>query len=200
MESCHVRIAGGEDAEKLLAIYAPYVENTAITFEYEVPSIEEFRERIEHTLSRYPYLVAERGGEILGYAYASAFKERAAYAWAVETSIYIRTDAKHLGLGKLLYTALEGALRLQNITNVNACIAHPTVPDEYLTLNSEQFHEHLGYSFVGRFTGCAYKFGRWYDMVWMEKELLAHTAAPAPVIPFPELSREALERAGLSVM
>ena len=70
MESCHVRIAGGEDAEKLLAIYAPYVENTAITFEYEVPSIEEFRERIEHTLSRYPYLVAERGGEILGYAYA----------------------------------------------------------------------------------------------------------------------------------
>ena len=169
MESCHVRIAGGEDAEKLLAIYAPYVENTAITFEYEVPSIEEFRERIEHTLSRYPYLVAERGGEIMGYAYASAFKERAAYAWAVETSIYIRTDAKHLGLGKLLYNALEGALRLQNITNVNACIAHPTVPDEYLTLNSEQFHEHLGYSFVGRFTGCAYKFGRWYNMIWMEK-------------------------------
>ena len=122
MESCHVRIAGGEDAEKLLAIYAPYVENTAITFEYEVPSIEEFRERIEHTLSRYPYLVAERGGEIMGYVYASAFKTRAAYAWAVETSIYIRTDAKHLGLGKLLYTALEGALKLQNITNVTACI------------------------------------------------------------------------------
>ena len=129
-----MRIARGEDAEKLLEIYAPYVENTAITFEYEVPSIEEFRERIEHTLSRYPYLVAERGGEIMGYVYASAFKTRAAYAWAVETSIYIRTDAKHLGLGKLLYTALEGALKLQNITNVNACIAHPTVPDEYLTL------------------------------------------------------------------
>ena len=181
MESCHVRIAGGEDAEKLLAIYAPYVENTAITFEYEVPSIEEFRERIEHTLSRYPYLVAERGGEIMGYAYASAFKERAAYAWAVETSIYIRTDAKHLGLGKLLYNALEGALRLQNITNVNACIAHPTVTDEYLTLNSEQFHEHLGYSFVGRFTGCAYKFGRWYDMVWMEKLIAPHDASPLPV-------------------
>ena len=80
MESCHVRIARGEDAEKLLAIYAPYVENTAITFEYEVPSIEEFRERIEHTLSRYPYLVAERGGEIMGYGYASAFKTRGAEA------------------------------------------------------------------------------------------------------------------------
>ena len=122
------------------------------------------------------FLVAERDGEIMGYAYASAFKERAAYAWAVETSIYIRTDAKHLGLGKLLYTALEGALKLQNITNVNACIAHPTVPDEYLTLNSEQFHEHLGYRVVGRFTGCAYKFGRWYDMVWMEKLIGEHTA------------------------
>ena len=88
-----MRIARGEDAEKLLEIYAPYVENTAITFEYDVPSIEEFRERIEHTLSRYPYLVAERDGEIMGYAYASAFKARAAYAWAVGTSIYIRTDA-----------------------------------------------------------------------------------------------------------
>ena len=188
MESCHVRIAGGEDAEKLLAIYAPYVENTAITFEYEVPSIEEFRERIEHTLSRYPYLVAERGGEIMGYAYASAFKTRAAYAWAVETSIYIRTDVKHLGLGKLLYTALEGALKLQNITNVNACIAHPTVPDEYLTLNSEQFHEHLGYSFVGRFTGCAYKFGRWYDMVWMEKIVGDHPADARPLLPVSQVA------------
>ena len=187
MDSCHVRIAGPEDAEKLLAIYAPYVENTAITFEYEVPSAEEFRERIEHTLSMYPYLVAERDGEIMGYAYASAFKERAAYAWAVETSIYIRADAKHLGLGKLLYNALEDALKLQNITNVNACIAHPTVPDEYLTLNSEQFHEHLGYRFVGRFTGCAYKFGRWYDMVWMEKLLAPHRPQHPSIIPYPDL-------------
>lgn len=197
MESCHVRIAGGEDAETLLAIYAPYVENTAITFEYEVPSIEEFRERIEHTLSRYPYLVAERGGEIMGYVYASAFKTRAAYAWAVETSIYIRTDAKHLGLGKLLYTALEGALKLQNITNVNACIAHPTVPDEYLTLNSEQFHEHLGYRFVGRFTGCAYKFGRWYDMVWMEKHIGEHAAEPAPFRSFDDIRPELKEKYGI---
>ena len=152
MESCHVRIAGGEDAEKLLAIYAPYVENTAITFEYEVPSIEEFRERIEHTLSRYPYLVAERGGEIMGYAYAS---------------------------------------------NVNACIAHPTVPDEYLTLNSEQFHEHLGYSFVGRFTGCAYKFGRWYDMVWMEKHIGEHAAEPAPFRSFDDIHPELKEKYGI---
>ena len=193
MDSCHVRIARPEDAESLLEIYAPYVENTAITFEYDVPSLEEFRSRIEHTLSRYPYFVAERDGEILGYVYASAFKERAAYAWSVETSIYIRTDAKRLGLGKLLYTALEEALGLQNITNVNACIAHPAAPDEYLTLNSEQFHEHLGYRLVGRFTGCAYKFGRWYDMVWMEKHIGEHSAEPLPVMSFDEI-RPALKK------
>lgn len=197
MGSCHVRIADPEDAERLLEIYAPYVENTAITFEYDVPSLEEFRSRIEHTLRRYPYLVSEREGEILGYAYASAFKERAAYAWSVETSIYIRTDAKRLGLGKLLYTALEEALRLQNITNVNACIAHPTVPDEYLTLNSEQFHEHLGYRLVGRFTGCAYKFGRWYDMVWMEKYIGEHSAEPLPVISFDEIRPELKRKYGI---
>ena len=196
MESCHVRIAGGEDAEKLLAIYAPYVENTAITFEYEVPSIEEFRERIEHTLSRYPTLLQSVAGR---YWLRLRIRVRSAppYAWAVETSIYIRTDAKHLGLGKLLYNALEGALRLQNITNVNACIAHPTVPDEYLTLNSEQFHEHLGYSFVGRFTGCAYKFGRWYDMVWMEKHIGEHAAEPAPVRSFDDIRPELKEQYGI---
>ena len=197
MESCHVRIARPEDAEKLLEIYAPYVENTAISFEYDVPSVEEFRSRIEHTLSQYPYLVAEREGEILGYAYASAFKSRAAYAWAVETSIYVRGDAKHLGLGKLLYTALEEALKLQNITNVNACIAYPAEPDEFLTRNSEQFHAHLGYRLVGEFTGCAYKFGRWYDMVWMEKHIGEHTANQAPVRSFDEIRPELKEKYGI---
>ena len=197
MESCHVRIARPEDAETLLEIYAPYVENTAISFEYDVPSVEEFRSRIEHTLSQYPYLVAEREGEILGYAYASAFKSRAAYAWAVETSIYVRGDAKHLGLGKLLYTALEEALKLQNITNVNACIAYPAEPDEFLTRNSEQFHAHLGYRLVGEFTGCAYKFGRWYDMVWMEKHIGEHTANQAPVRSFDEIRPELKEKYGI---
>ena len=88
----HIRIAEPEDAEALLAIYAPYVEETAITFEYAVPSVEEFQERIRNTLQQYPYLVAEDENGILGYAYAGRFQSRAAYDWAVETSIYIRKD------------------------------------------------------------------------------------------------------------
>ena len=102
-----IRIATAEDAEALLAIYAPYVRDTAITFEYRVPSLEEFRRRIEATLEKYPYLALEDGGEILGYAYAAPFKERAAYDWAVETTIYLRPDARGKGCGRTLYEALE---------------------------------------------------------------------------------------------
>lgn len=169
-----IRMARAEDAPELLALYAPYVTKTAITFEYEVPTVEEFEERIAHTLEMYPYLVAESEDEILGYAYAGEFKARPAYDWAVETTIYVREDCKKQGVGKKLYDALEKILAKQNILNVNACIAYPTEEDEYLTKNSIEFHEHLGYRLVGRFTQCGYKFHRWYDMVWMEKLIGEH--------------------------
>lgn len=94
----NIRIANVEDAENILKIYAPYIENTAITFEYEVPCIEEFKERIKNTKQKYPYLVAEAGGRITGYAYASAFKEQSAYDWCVETSIYVDRIRKAWGL------------------------------------------------------------------------------------------------------
>lgn len=182
-----IRIATENDAEKLLEIYAYYVENTAITFEYEVPSVDEFRGRIRRTLSKYPYLVAECEGRIIGYAYASAFKERRAYDWAVETTIYIAKDARKRGFGKELYMALENALALQNIINLNACIGYPIIEDEYLTKNSVQYHEHLGYKFVGEFHKCGYKFGRWYNMVWMEKCISKHPDGPLQVITFDEI-------------
>ena len=130
-----IRVATPQDAGALLAIYAPYVTDTAITFEYEVPSLTEFRERIRHTLERYPYLVMEQDGEILGYAYAGPFKERAAYDWAVETTIYVKQGMKKQGIGRKLYQALEDILIRQNILNLNACIGYPTVEDEYLTRN-----------------------------------------------------------------
>ena len=128
-----IRPATPDDAEALLSIYAPYVEQTAITFEYEVPSVEEFRDRIVHTLKLYPYLVAQRetstnsnaSTEIVGYAYAGPLHARAAYAWSVETSIYVKKSEKKSGIGKALYSALEKVLAAQNITNVNACIASP---------------------------------------------------------------------------
>ena len=181
-----IRTATVEDAEAILAIYAPYVTGTAITFEYEVPGIEEFRERIRHTLKRYPYLVAEKDGAIIGYAYAGPFKERAAYDWAVETTIYVDTSRKKMGIGKKLHAALEQVLEKQNILNLNACIGYPEQEDEYLTKNSVEFHTHLGYRLVGEFYQCGYKFGRWYNMVWMEKQIGEHTDSPRPVIPFEE--------------
>ena len=169
-----IQVAQIADAKKLLAIYAPYVRETAITFEYEVPSPEEFRERIAHTLEKYPYLVAEHDGKIVGYAYVSPFKERAAYAWAVETSIYVDQNCKRMGIGKKLHSALEHCLKEMGILNMEACIGYPEEDDEYLTKNSAQFHEHLGYRMIGEFEKCGYKFHRWYNMIWMEKIIGIH--------------------------
>ena len=187
MKETIFRIATIEDAKALLEIYAPYVKNTAITFEYEVPSEDEFKKRIENTLNKYPYLVAENQGEIVGYAYASAFHSRAAYQWDVETSIYIKQDQRNSGVGKALYLELERLLKLQNILNLNACIAYPETEDEYLTKNSVEFHEHLGYQMVGEFHKCGYKFDRWYNMVWMEKHIGEHLEKPLSVISFKEI-------------
>lgn len=193
-ETIKLRTARPDDAEELLKIYAPYVENTAITFEYEVPSVAEFRARIENTLKKYPYIVAERGGELLGYAYTGPFRSRAAYDWAAETSIYVKEGQKGLGLGRKLYEAIETISRMQNILNLNACIAYPKVDDEYLTKNSAQFHEHLGFKYVGEFHDCAYKFGRWYDMIWMELSLGEHMAVPAAVVAFCDLDKRDIEK------
>ena len=163
-----------QDAEALLAIYAPYVEQTAITFEYDVPTVDEFRRRIEEVSKRYPWLVAVDGTRIVGYAYASAFQKRAAYQWAVETSIYVDRNERGRGIGRRLHEALEEALKQQGILNMNACIAYTEQEDEYLTLDSVRFHERLGYSRVARFHKCGKKFGRWYDMIWMEKLIGEH--------------------------
>lgn len=173
-DSVTIRTATPADAQALLNIYAPYVEHTAITFEYNVPSAEEFASRIEYTLQKYPYLVAEENKRLLGYAYASPFHARPAYDWAVETSIYVNQNVKHRGIGRKLHDALENALREQGILNMNACIAYPPKEDEYLDKNSVEFHHHMGYRLVGEFYKCGYKFHRWYNMVWMEKLIGEH--------------------------
>ena len=178
-----IRFAGPEDAEALAAIYAPYVENTAITFEYVPPAPEEFRRRMEGILRRYPYLAAEEEGELLGYCYAAPYKGRAAYDWAAETSIYVRRDVHRRGLGKRLYAVLEDLLRAQGIRDMLACIALPEREDEYLTLDSVRFHTALGFREIARFRNIGNKFGRWYHMVWMDKVLGEHEPDPAPVLP-----------------
>ncbi|MCM1134926.1 MAG: GNAT family N-acetyltransferase [Clostridium sp.] len=194
-----IRVATKEDAGELLAVYTPYVTGTVISFECEVPGILEFQRRIQNTLKKYPYLLAEKNGEILGYTYTGPFVGRAAYNWAAETTIYLKEDKKKIGIGRALYEALEKVSKAQNILNLNACIGYPEVEDEYLTKNSVQFHEHMGYRMVGEFHKCGYKFGRWYNMVWMEKMLGKHVERPEEVIPFSELTRETLVGAGIRV-
>lgn len=179
-----IRTVTPADAPQLLRIYAPYVEDTSITFEYEVPSPEEFAGRIRHILERYPYLAAEEDGTVRGYAYASSFKERAAYDWSVETSIYVRKDAGHRGIGTALYRALEEILAKQNVCNLCACIAYPNPV-------SIAFHEGFGYRTVAHFHASGYKQGAWSDMIWMEKELCPHAIPPKPFIPFPLVARTA---------
>ncbi len=190
----NLQIANEDDACELLKIYAPYVQKTAITFEYDIPSVEEFKGRILNTQKKYPYIVAEHDGQIVGYAYAGAFKGRAAYDWAVETSIYVKEDEKRMGIGKKLYAALESILRAQNILNLNACIAYAEKEDEHLTKNSVQFHEHLGFRLVGKFNQCGFKFGEWYDMVWMEKHIGVHNSTPSPIKWFAEFDSDELQK------
>ncbi len=182
--SIDIRIARPEDAGALLDIYAWYVENTTVTFEYDVPSVAEFEGRIRRTLTRYPYLVAELEGVPVGYAYAGEFRERVAYMWCCEASVYVRRDMHRLGIGRQLYTQLERYLRLQNIASIDACISHPNK-------QSIKFHSSLDFERVARFSKCAFKMGRWVDVVWMQKILKESDSAPEAFIPFPEIREKA---------
>lgn len=167
-----LRNASPSDAPILRAIYAPYVENTAISFELVPPSAEEFTARITRTLERYPYLIAEEDGKVLGYLYAGAFRVRPAYAVSAETSIYLLPEARRRGIGRALYEAVFPKLRALGITRVYACIAcPPEEEDEHLTFDSIRFHTAIGFREVGHFHGCARKFGKEYDMVYMEYRL-----------------------------
>jgi phosphinothricin acetyltransferase len=170
----NVRIVQLSDVDRLLEIYDYYVKNTAITFEYDTPSKEEFIDRINNITKRYPYLVIEKDGMVEGYAYAGVFKDRKAYDYSFEATIYIDHNLERCGLGKILYLKLEEELKKIGIINLYACIGLPIKEDEYLTNNSRDFHLHLGYKVVGEFHKCGYKFDRWYNMIWMEKMIGEH--------------------------
>ncbi len=170
-----IRPVTNADAAKLLDIYSYYVKNTAITFEYDVPSVEEFESRIKSITQKFPYICVEKDGKILAYAYANTFKPRQAYQWNVELSIYVEKSARKTGLGRALYESLEADLKKLGIINLYACIGVPNeTEDEYLNFNSQKFHEHMGFKTVGTFKNCGKKFDRWYAMIWMEKIIGEH--------------------------
>ena len=176
-----IRRAETQDAQVLCSIYAPYVAHTAVSFEYTAPDAQEFARRIADISVHYPYLVAvdDATGQPVAYAYAHAFYGREAYAWSVESSIYVDVNVRKHGIGRTLYKALEEALKSMGILNINACIAIPRDEDDpYVTYDSLNFHKHLGYILAGHLHHSGYKFDRWYDIVWMEKMLGPHTIHP----------------------
>ena len=152
------------DAAAIRAFYQPYVTETAITFEVDVPTVQEFESRITKTLPQFPYLVAEVDGKVVGYAYASTYYARAAYDWTTELSIYVSKEARGQGVGSDLYTALEEELQARGYLRFLACIA---VPNEA----SISMHEKRGYVQVAHFPKIGYKFNKWHDIVWMQKTI-----------------------------
>ena len=181
-----IRTALPEDAERLLAIYAPYIEQTSYTFEYTVPTVEEFRRRIEEINEKYPWLVYEENGEILGYAYGGPLYSRAAYQWTVEDSIYVHPAAKGRGIGALLFEKLLTLLQKQGFRICYSLIVEDNVP-------SLKMHEKFGFTRCGFAANSGYKHGAWHGIVTMEKQLNEFSENPAPIIPFPELNPSLLQ-------
>ncbi|UGB37282.1 GNAT family N-acetyltransferase [Frateuria soli] len=174
-----IRIASPDDAAQIHAIYAPSVTHGAATFETALPGVPAMRERIVARLAQYPWLVWGEG-EVLAYAYASRFRERAAYDWIAETSIYVREDARRKGVARRLYGALLEAMRLQGINQAVGVITLPGGP-------SVRLHEAMGFAPAGEWRQSGYKLGRWWDVGVWQKTLQPPAGRPSPVVPFAEL-------------
>lgn len=179
------RLATPDDAAGILEIYGPYVRDTSITFETVVPSREEMAGRIGKYLEQWPWLVAEENGRIAGYAYASRYRERVAYQWSVECSVYIHNDSLRRGLARALYTGLFRLLQKQGYRNVYAVI---NLPND----RSVAFHESLGFRWFATYEQVGYKLGQWKNVGWWRLVINEFGPEPASVIPFSQLEKEEL--------
>lgn len=177
-----IRLATAQDVPRILEIYGPYVKNTAVSFEYTVPDLEEFTKRFSEITAQFPWLVWEENGTVLGYAYGSLPFKRAAYQWSAEVSIYLCPEACGKGIGKRLYAALEQLLQRQGYRKVYAIITSDNEP-------SVAFHRAVGYRHTATMPGCGYKLGKWLGIIWMEKELNTYDAPPREPIPIHKLSQ-----------
>lgn len=189
-EKICVRTAVPADAEQLLEIYTPFVISkdssvSNVSFELVAPSLEEFRQRIIDISAKFPYLVAEQDGKILGYVYCHPYRERLAYQWAVEVTIYLAPTGQGKGLGRVLYEAMERILCLQGVTMAYSCI---TLGNEH----SIKMHEALGYKLIGTFHYSGYKNDQWLDTVWLEKLLQPCAQQPRNIIGWREVPQDAV--------
>lgn len=172
------------DAAAILALYAPYIEKTAITFETEVPSLKSFTQRVADIAAHFPYLLLEVDGELAGYAYAHRQAERAAFAWNAELSIYLKESFAGKGLGKLLYSLLEELLAMQGYVNFYGVITGSNAV-------SIALHEKMGYRLIGRHERTGFKFGQWHDTVWLHKRV--HEGAPREIVSIHALALDTVQ-------
>lgn len=189
----NIRLARVEDAVDIVAIYDPIVRHTAISFELESPPVEMMQQRIATTLTRFPWLVYQRQGKVLGYVYASQHRARAAYQWSVDVSVYIHSESRRAGVGRALYTALFRLLALQGFYNAYAGITLPNAA-------SVSLHETLGFEAVGVYRDVGYKLGAWHDVGWWQLRLQTDTAAPVAPMPLAAVQQDTMAwRAALEV-
>ena len=178
-----LRIATQKDIPAILAIYAPYIEHSTATFEYDVPCLRSFTQRFLDITAQFPWLIWEADGQILGYAYASAPYERAAFSWCAEPSVYLRPDARGKGIAAKLYAGLEAILKAQGYQ-----VLYALITDE--NAGSIRFHEKLGYVHKVHFPACGFKFGRWLGLIWMEKRLFSVTIPNSFPTPFGSICQD----------
>jgi L-amino acid N-acyltransferase YncA len=183
-----IRLATPSDAVAILAIYAPYIRNTSLTFETGVPAVADFANRIRSYLENWPWLVYERNGQVVGYAYASQYRERIAYQWSVECSAYVHDDHLRSGVARTLYTALFALLKAQGFTNVYAVI---NLPND----RSVAFHENMGFKYFATYENVGYKLGQWKNVGWWQLQLNDYVIEPPAPIKFPELDHKIITAA-----
>jgi phosphinothricin acetyltransferase len=177
------RLAVPEDAAQMLDIYSRYVTETAVTFEYDVPTVTEFENRIRKISERFPWIVCETDGRIVGYAYASEYRERAAFRWSCELSVYVADVFQGHGIGKVLYRVLLDVLRLQGYRTAVACVTYPNAV-------SDAFHRGLGFEYTGIFPNVGYKLGRWWGVSWYQFALTDYPTPPAEPLEIGEIPVE----------
>ncbi|MEI7472872.1 MAG: N-acetyltransferase family protein [Chitinophagaceae bacterium] len=182
----NIRIASTQDAAAILAIYSPYIQNTSICFETDLPTLGAFQNRIHHYLEKYPWLLIEIDGQIAGYAYGSSYRERIAYQWSAECSVYIHDHFKRKGIAQALYTALFKILKAQGIMNVYAVINLPN--DQSVAL-----HEKMGFTHFADYKNVGYKLGKWKTVGWWQLQLNEYTDNPTAPVNFGNMNKEFLQ-------